>query len=131
MLPQPIRAQHPDLPLILLGLSWGSFLAQILLDAHPDAYDALVLSGSALRTPGSLSSGNLNKPWKSAKGHGLQCLLSDDAVGVAFVEDALTTSAPLLRLFGPSEPARLFGRPRPDLGRDIPVLLMEIGRAPV
>src|SRR3546814_9019388 len=127
MLPQPIRAQHPDLPLILLGLSWGSFLAQILLDAHPDAYDALVLSGSARRPPGSLNSGNLNKPGKSAKGHGLQWLSSDDAVGVAFVEDPLTTSAPLLRLFGPIEAARLFGRPRRDLGRDIPVLLM-VGR---
>lgn len=127
MLTQRIRAQHPDLPLILLGHSWGSFLAQILLDAHPDAYDALVLSGSALRMPGSLNSGDLNRPWKSAKGHGLQWLSSDDAVGVAFVEDPLTTTAPLLRLFGPIEAARLFGRPRRDLGRDIPVLLL-VGR---
>jgi alpha-beta hydrolase superfamily lysophospholipase len=127
MLTQRIRADHPDLPLILLGHSWGSFLAQILVDAHPDAYDALVLSGSALRVPGALNAGNLNKPWRRAKGHGMQWLSSDDEVGAAFVADPLTTTAPLLRLFGPIDAARLFGRPRRDLGRDLPVLLM-VGR---
>ncbi|QEW04363.1 alpha/beta fold hydrolase [Microbacterium lushaniae] len=127
MLTQRIRAQHPDLPLILFGHSWGSFLAQILLNDHPDAYDALVLSGSGLRTPRSLNAGDLNKPWRSAKGHGMQWLSSDDAVGVAFVEDPLTTSVPIARLFGVAEGVRLYGLPRRDLGRDIPVLLM-VGR---
>ena len=126
-LTQIIRETHPDLPLILLGHSWGSFLAQMLVDRHPDAYDALVLSGSALRWPGALNSGDLNAPWKHLKGTGMEWLSSVEQVGRDFLADPLTTSTPLLRLFGPIETAKLIGRPRRDLGRDIPTLLM-VGR---
>ncbi|WP_278102768.1 alpha/beta fold hydrolase [Microbacterium proteolyticum] len=126
-LTQIIRETHPDLPLILLGHSWGSFLAQMLVDRHPEAYDALVLSGSALRWPGALNSGDLNAPWKHLKGTGMEWLSSVEQVGRDFLADPLTTSTPLLRLFGPIETAKLIGRPRRDLGRDIPTLLL-VGR---
>ena len=126
-LTQIIRETHPDLPLILLGHSWGSFLAQMLVDRHPDAYDALVLSGSALRWPGALNSGDLNAPWKHLGGTGMEWLSSVEQVGRDFLADPLTTSTPLLRLFGPIETAKLIGRPRRNLGRDIPTLLM-VGR---
>ena len=126
-LTQIIRETHPDLPLILLGHSWGSFLAQMLVDRHPDAYDALVLSGSALRWPGALNSGDLNAPWKHLGGTGMEWLSSVEQVGRDVLADPLTTSTPLLRLFGPIETAKLIGRPRRNLGRDIPTLLM-VGR---
>jgi alpha-beta hydrolase superfamily lysophospholipase len=126
-LTQRIHDEHPDLPLVLLGHSWGSFLAQMLLDRHPDAYDAVVLSGSALRWPGALNAGDLNAPWKHLGGSGMQWLSSDEQVGRDFVADPLTTSTPLARLFGPLETLRLLGRPRRDLGRDVPMLLM-VGR---
>lgn len=122
-----IRDENPGLPLVLLGHSWGSFLAQILVNEHPEAYDAVVLSGSALRMPGSLNAGDLNAPWKQKGGMGTEWLSSDLAVGQAFLDDPLTTTTPLARLFGPIEGARIFGRPRKNLGRDIPVLLM-VGR---
>lgn len=122
-----IRAENPDLPLILLGHSWGSFLAQMLVNDHAEAYDALVLSGSALRWPGALNSGDLNAPWKHLKGTGMEWLSSVEQVGRDFLADPLTTSTPLPRLFGPVETAKLIGRPRRDLGRDIPTLLM-VGR---
>jgi len=122
-----IRDENPSLPLVLIGHSWGSFLAQILLNDHPDAYDAVVLSGSALRWPGSLNAGDLNARWKGADAMGTEWLSSDLEVGRAFVDDPLTTMTPLMRLFGPIEAARLFGRPKKHLGRDIPVLLM-VGR---
>ena len=41
------RAEHPDLPLILLGHSLGSFLAQGYVFDHSRAIDGLVLSGTA------------------------------------------------------------------------------------
>ena len=124
---QQIRAENPDLPLILLGHSWGSFMAQALINDHPEGYDALVLSGSALRWPGSLNSGDLNAPWKAPGAMGTEWLSSDLAVGQAFLDDPLTTTEPLLKLFGPLDAARILGRPRKDLGRDIPTLLM-VGR---
>lgn len=119
-----IRDEHPDLPLVLLGHSWGSFLAQILVNRHPEAYDAVVLSGSALRVPGGLNAGNLNARWHADGAMGTEWLASDHAVGRAFLDDPLTTDKPLLALFGPLDALRLFGRPRTDLGRDVPLLLM-------
>ncbi len=122
-----IRTEQPGLPLVLLGHSWGSFLAQMLLDRHPEAYSAIVLTGTALRWPGSLNAGDLNRPWKKESVTGMEWLASDASIGEAFVADPLTTSESVLRLFGPIDGARLYGRPRRDLPRDVPVLIM-VGR---
>ncbi|MGN7949466.1 alpha/beta fold hydrolase [Microbacterium sp. 22215] len=122
-----IKDEHPDLPLVLLGHSWGSFLAQMLVNDHPEAWDAVILSGSALRMPGSLNAAPLNARWAGPEATGLEWLSRDPAVWKAFDEDPLTTDVPLLKLFGPIEAAKLYGRPRKDLGRDIPMLLL-VGR---
>ena len=122
-----IKDDHPDLPLVLLGHSWGSFLAQMLVNDHPEAWDAVILSGSALRTPGSLNAAPLNARWAADDATGLEWLSRDPAVWTSFDEDPLTTDQPLLKLFGPVEAAKLYGRPRKDLGRDIPLLLL-VGR---
>ncbi|MFC7787382.1 alpha/beta fold hydrolase [Microbacterium sp. MAHUQ-60] len=124
-----IRSEHPDLPLALLGHSWGSFLAQKLLNQHPAAYDAVILSGSAHLTPTDLNAAPLNARWKAADADGLEWLSRDTAVWRAFRDDPLTTDVPLLKLFGPIEAARLYGRPRRDLvsSKDVPLLLL-VGR---
>lgn len=122
-----IRAQHPDLPLILIGHSWGSFLAQMLVNEHPEAWDAVVLSGSALRTIRDLNAAPLNARWEGADATGYEWLSRDPAVWKEFDEDPLTTSVPLLKLFGPIEAFKLYGRPKKNLGHDIPMLLM-VGR---
>ncbi|MFJ2543898.1 alpha/beta fold hydrolase [Microbacterium sp. NPDC087589] len=122
-----IKDEHPDLPLVLLGHSWGSFLAQMLVNDHPEAWDAVILSGSALRTPGSLNAAPLNARWAADDATGLEWLSRDPAVWTSFDEDPLTTNQPLLKLFGPVEAAKLYGRPRKDLGRDFPLLLL-VGR---
>ncbi len=122
-----IRAENPDLPLVLLGHSWGSFLAQMVLNAHPDGYDAVILSGSAHRTVGDLNSLPLNARWKAPDATGLEWLSRDPAVWKEFSEDPLTTEVPLLKLFGPIEAARIYGRPRKDFPRDVPMLLL-VGR---
>ena len=122
-----IRRENPELPLILLGHSWGSFLAQMLIDRHPDLYAGLVLSGSALRWPGSLNAAPLNAPWHSPTAMGTEWLASDLEVGREFLADPLTTTTPLAKLFGVPDTLRLIGKPRRNLGVDIPTLLM-VGR---
>ncbi|GAA3758293.1 alpha/beta hydrolase [Microbacterium kribbense] len=124
---QLIRAEHPGLPLVILGHSWGSFLAQILVNQHPEAYDGLILSGSALRMPGSLNAGDLNAKWKTKDATGLEWLSIDPRVAQQFHADPLTVETPLRKLFGTLDAARLLGRPRADLGRDLPLLLI-VGR---
>lgn len=121
---QLIRDENPGLPLVIIGHSWGSFLTQMLVNQHPEAYAAIVLSGSALRLPGRLNGGDLNKPWRGPGANGLEWLSSDPAVAEAFIADPLTTSTPLLKLFGLADAARLFGLPARNPGRDIPVLIL-------
>lgn len=122
-----IRVENPDVPLVLLGHSWGSFLAQMLVNDHPEAYDAVILSGSGLRTPTSLNALPLNARWKAPDATGLEWLSRDPAVWKAFDEDPLTTDVPMQKLFGVVEGVKIYGRPRKDLGHDIPLLLM-VGR---
>ncbi|MDQ4215538.1 alpha/beta fold hydrolase [Microbacterium sp. ASV81] len=122
-----IRAENPGLPLVLLGHSWGSFLAQMVLDQHPDAYDAVILSGSAHRTVRDLNSMPLNARWKGPEATGLEWLSRDPAVWEEFRRDPLTTEEPLLKLFGVVDALRLYGRPAKDYPAGVPVLLM-VGR---
>ncbi|WP_353114187.1 alpha/beta hydrolase [Microbacterium sp.] len=122
-----IRSENPDLPLVLLGHSWGSFLSQMLLNEHPEAYDAVILSGSAYRTPADMNALPLNARWKTPDATGLEWLSRDPEVWRSFHEDPLTTETALLTLFGPVEAARMYGRPRKRLARDVPLLLL-VGR---
>lgn len=118
-----IREEHPDLPLLLLGHSWGSFLSQKLFNLQPEAYDAVILSGSSLLTPFSLNAAPLNRRWKGPDATGTEWLSSDLAVGKAFLADPLNTATPLLKLFGFVDASRLYGLPRRNLP-DVPVLLL-------
>ncbi|KQQ93046.1 lysophospholipase [Leifsonia sp. Leaf325] len=120
-----IRAENPETPIVLLGHSWGSFMAQIILNASADDYAAAVLTGTAYRMPGYLDSGDLNRRHKHLGTTGMEWLSRDPAVQQAFIDDPLTTSVPLAKLFGLVDGARLFGRPARDLP-DIP-LLVQVG----
>lgn len=124
---QIIRAENPDLPLVLLGHSGGSVIAQMLINDHPTAYDAFVLSASALRVPGSMKPGGLNAKWQAEGAMGTEWLSSDLEVGRAFLDDPLTTVTEAPQLFSLVDQLRFFGRPRKNLGHDIPALLL-VGR---
>jgi alpha-beta hydrolase superfamily lysophospholipase len=126
-----IRTENPGLPLVILGHSWGSFMVQMILNRHSDDYDLAVLSGSAYRVPGYLNSGDLNKRYAGLGTTGVEWLSRDPAVSQAFVDDPLTTSVPLAKLFGPADTLRIIGRPARALARDLPLLLQVGGGDPV
>lgn len=121
---QLIRSENPGVPLVLLGHSWGSMIAQKLVAQHSDHYDAVVLSGSALLTPTDLNPMPLNKQWAGDGANGNEWLSTDPAVQIGFHEDPLTTEEPMLKLFGFFEAAKVYGRPPKNLARDVPMLLM-------
>lgn len=126
-----IRAENPELPLVLIGHSWGSFLSQWLLNHHADAYDAVVLSGSALLSPTTLSPLPLNRAFDGPQATGLEWLATEEGVWGEFRADPLTTEQPLLKLFGLADAMRLYELPAKHLPRNVPVLLMVGSEDPV
>lgn len=119
-----IRAEHPGLPLVLLGHSWGSILAQKLVNEDASDFDAVVLSGTAYRTPFHMNGGDLSKSHRVAGGTGLEWLSRDVAVQEAFAADPLTFDAKTLELFGLADSLRLLGRPARNIEHDVPVLII-------
>ena len=127
----PAQAAQAAVPLVLLGHSWGSFMAQMILNEHPQDYQAVVLTGTAYRWPGYLDSGDLNRKHKHLGTTGAEWLSRDPAVAAAFVADPLTTSVPLATLFGLRDAARILGRPARRLPASLPVLVQVGGDDPV
>lgn len=118
-----VREANPGIPLIFLGHSWGSLLGQMLVNAHADDFDAVILTGTAHRVPGQMNAGQLNAKHKHLGTTGYEWLSRDPAVSQAFLDDKLTFYADTLKLFGLVDGLRLFGRPEP-LAKDIPLLII-------
>jgi alpha-beta hydrolase superfamily lysophospholipase len=124
-----IKSENPGKPLILLGHSWGSFIAQKIINKNSDMYEAVVLSGSALTMPGYLATGDFNKVWKKLPGStGYEWLSRDVEVQKKFVEDPLTFLAAAMQVFGVSNSLKLFGKPSKNVRSDLPILV-QVGEA--
>jgi alpha-beta hydrolase superfamily lysophospholipase len=119
-----IREENPGIPLAFLGHSWGSLLGQILLNKYSPEYDAFVLSGSAYRVPGQMSSGDFNAKHRHLGTTGYEWLSRDPEVAQAFLDDKLTFYADALKLFGVIDGVRLYGVPDSPIENDIPLLIM-------
>ncbi|MEV7526871.1 alpha/beta hydrolase [Agrococcus sediminis] len=117
-----IRAEHPGLPVAVLGHSWGSLSTQILLNGYSDLVDAAILSGTAYRMPGSMNPGDLNARHAHLGDTGYEWISRDPAVVAAFAEDPLTFPAKVLPLFGVADGLRLYGVPK-RIDPPIPMLI--------
>jgi alpha-beta hydrolase superfamily lysophospholipase len=124
-----IKSENPGKPLVLLGHSWGSFIAQKVINKSSDLYDAVVLSGSALTMPGYLATGDFNKVWKKLPGStGYEWLSRDVEIQKKFVADPLTFLAAAMRVFGVANSLKLFGTPSKKVRSDLPILV-QVGEA--
>ena len=124
-----IKAENPNRPLVLLGHSWGSFIAQKIINKYSDMYDAVILSGSALTLPGYLATGDFNKVWKKIPGStGYEWLSRDVEIQNKFVEDPLTFLALAMQVFGVKNSLQLFGAPSKEIRKDLPILV-QVGEA--
>ena len=141
-----IAREHPDVPLVLLGHSWGSLMVQKLVNSPALAhYAGVVLTGTAYRMPGSMDGGDLTRKHRPAageaaagagtgtatgtaaraeRGNGFEWLSRDvDAQRLA-ADDELMFPAEVLKLFGVADGLRLFGRPGRKLAADVPLLIL-------
>jgi alpha-beta hydrolase superfamily lysophospholipase len=85
------RAGHPDLPLILIGHSMGSFAAQAYVLDHADLIDGLVLSGSTALdelVKARATFETLNTPFEPARTP-FDWLSRDEAQVDAYIADPL------------------------------------------
>jgi alpha-beta hydrolase superfamily lysophospholipase len=124
-----IKAENLGKKLVLLGHSWGSFIAQKIINNASDFYDAVVLSGSALTMPGYLATGDFNKVWKKLPGStGYEWLSRDVDIQKKFVADPLTFLAAAMQVFGVSNSLKLFGTPSKQVRSDLPILV-QVGQA--
>jgi alpha-beta hydrolase superfamily lysophospholipase len=118
-----LREAHPGVPLVLLGHSWGSLMAQISVNRHAADYDGVVLSGTAYRMAGYMNPGDLNRRHRHLGSTGAEWLSRDPAVAAAWVDDPLTFPARTAKLLGVRDGLRLWGRPARSLREDLPVLI--------
>ncbi|WP_150307241.1 alpha/beta fold hydrolase [Planctomonas psychrotolerans] len=121
-----VRDANPGVPIVLLGHSFGSIIAQVLLNTHSADYAAVVLTGTAARLPGLMNGGDLNRLHKHLGTTGREWLTRDLDVQRAFDDDPLTFPADARKLFGLVDGRRLFGVPARNLPSRLP-LLIQIG----
>ena len=124
-----IKSENPGKPIILLGHSWGSFIAQKIINKNSELYDAVILSGSALTMPGYLATGDFNKVWKKIPGStGYEWLSRDVEIQKKFVADPLTFLAAAMQVLGITNSLKLFGEPSKNVRSDLPILV-QVGEA--
>ncbi len=126
MLTGIIRAESPALPIVLLGHSWGSILAQIILNSHSTDFAAAILSGTAYRTLRHMNGGDLNARHKHLGTTDYEWLSRDPAIVAAAEADPYMFSAKALKLFGLVDSLRLLGTPAKGIENDLP-LLIQVG----
>ena len=124
-----IKKENPGKPIVLIGHSWGSFIAQKIINKQSDIYDAVVLSGSALTMPGYLATGDFNKVWKKLPGStGYEWLSRDIEVQKKFVDDPLTFLAAAMQVLGVKNSLKMLGKPSKTVRSDLPILV-QVGEA--
>ncbi|MBF4605980.1 alpha/beta hydrolase [Curtobacterium sp. VKM Ac-1393] len=117
------RADTPGVPLVLLGHSWGSLMAQRIVNTASESYDGVVLSATAYRLPGWMNSGDLNARHAGSGPTKYEWLTRDRKIIDAMSVDPLAVEADVIGLFGLADTLRLLGVPRRGIPHDLPMLL--------
>lgn len=120
-----IASELPNLPLYLLGHSWGSMLAQKILNKNSESYSGAVLSGSTLMLPGVAPTSGFNKKWDKTPNKSTKEWLSrDESVGREFMKDPLCFGETAIEVFGITNVAGLVSLPSKKIAADFPILLI-------
>ena len=127
-----IKAENPTMKVVLFGHSYGSFIAQKLVNMYSDEYDAVILSGSSLLVPGVLGAGAFNKKWAKEKdATGYEWLSRDKEVGKKFAADEYTFLADAAKVLGIPNGLQLFFTPKRSIRQDLPLLIQAGSEDPI
>lgn len=116
-----IRRRHPRLGVGAFAHSWGSLMAQRIINRER-LWDAVVLSGTAYRTPRSMETGSLGARFPGPTGH--EWLSRDETVAERYAADPLTYRSNIRRQLGVRDSLRLLGVPGRRVAPDAPILII-------
>ena len=120
-----ITKEHPSRPLVLLGHSWGGYIAQKIINDYSSRYQLVVLSGSGLSLPGYTATGNFNKEFKKNPGaNGYEWLSRDVEIQKGFAQDPHTFLAEVFPVLGVINALEIIGVPSKNVRSDLPILVM-------
>jgi alpha-beta hydrolase superfamily lysophospholipase len=120
-----IKQENPNRPLVLLGHSWGGYIAQKIINDYSNRYQLVVLTGSGLSLPGYSATGNFNKEFsKTAGANGYEWLSRDVEIQKGFAEDPLTFLAEVFPVLGFENALEIIGVPSKKVRSDLPILVM-------
>lgn len=117
------HAEYPDLPVVLLGHSWGSFMAQKILARSAAHLDGVVLSGTSLALPGLTRQRDFNAPWAGEGATGLEWLSRDEDVQKQFAADPWCFDVDESPVWSFWESTAIAGFVPYRLDRDVPLLI--------
>lgn len=117
------HAAYPDLPLLLLGHSWGSFMAQKIVARSSRHFAGLILSGTSLGLPGLTRQGNFNAPWAGEGANGREWLSRDQATQQQFADDPWCFDVDDNPVWSFAESTALAGFVPGRMAHDLPVLI--------
>lgn len=125
-----VAAETSNLPIVLIGHSWGSMIAQRILDFSAEKFDAVVLTGSTLLLPGILPTGGFNKKFARAAAQngqassGWDWLSRDPQVGIDMKNDPASFPETATEVFGFANALRLLGMPKRGILEELPIRLI-------
>lgn len=119
------RVEFRGLPIILYGHSWGSQIAQKLINRHGHDYAGLILTGTAYFMPGRFSPGNYNRNFEATDTTGCGWLSRDVDITTGFAADPLTVTHPPVAVFGLRDSLYTFIRPTRFVPSNLPVLIAQ------
>jgi len=125
-----VAAENSNLPIVLIGHSWGSMIAQRILDLAAHKFDAVVLTGSTLLLPGILPTGGFNRKFARAAAQsgqvssGWDWLSRDPQVGIAMKNDPASFPETATEVFGIANSLKLLGTPKRGIPENLPIRLI-------
>jgi alpha-beta hydrolase superfamily lysophospholipase len=125
-----VAAENSNVPIVLIGHSWGSMIAQRILDFAAHKFDAVALTGSTLLLPGILPTGGFNKKFARAaiqKGQvssGWDWLSRDPQVGIDMKNDPASFPESATEVFGIANALKLLGTPKRGIPENLPIRLI-------
>lgn len=116
-----VRERFPKLPMGVFAHSWGSLMAQRMIQR--EAYwDAAVFSGTAYRTVRYMESRDLNAKFPGPTGH--EWLSRDENIAQLYVDDPLTYESNIRKQLSFADTLRLLGVPRRGVASEVPILIV-------